>query len=384
MRYTSERWMTSSEVSAMWHQYQTGVSIRQIGRNLNRPNDTIYARLEVSGGIKPAPRSRAECALTVRDREEISRGIAVGEAARSIARRLGRAHTTISREIKRNGGRTEYRSTAADLSTWRRARRPKACLLALRHRLRSIVARKLKAGWSPKQISVRLKKDYPSDSTMQISHETIYRTLFVQARGALKSELKAHLRSKRNIRRSRTIAPNRQVGCGRILDAVSIRERPAEVEDRAVVGHWEGDLVFGKRRSQIVTLVERASRYVVLIKIPDKTTETVIGALIRQIRKLPESLRKSLTWDRGLELANHRDFTVATDVKVYFCDPSSPWQRGSNENTNGLLRQYLPRTTDLTTISQAQLNKVALLLNTRPRLTLDAETPAERLASMVH
>lgn len=372
------------EVSIIWDQYKSGVSTRQIGRNLDRPEISIYSRVLQSGGIRPITRVRATSALSVEEREEISRGIASGEAARGIAARLGRSHTTVSREIKRNGGRFGYRSTEADAAAWNRAKRPKECLLSLRHRLCSLVARKLKAGWSPKQISLRFKRSYPLDATMQVSHETIYRTLFVQARGALRKELKAHLRTKRNIRRSRNISPTKRVGRGQIVDAVSISERPPEVEDRAVVGHWEGDLVSGKQRSHIVTLVERASRFVVLIKIADKSTDCVVGALTRHVKRLPKSLRKSLTWDRGLELAKHKAFTVATDVKVYFCDPSSPWQRGSNENTNGLLREYLPRTTDLSKMSQAQLNRIALILNTRPRLTLDAQTPAEKLASMVH
>jgi IS30 family transposase len=376
--------LTPDEISALWTQYKAGAAVHGIARKLKRPMTFVYQRLKMTGGIKPASRTRSAAALSLSDREEISRGIAAGESSRCVARRLGRAPSTVSREIARNGGRMRYRSTTADLSTWDRALRPKPCLLSLRPRLCSLVARKLRAGWSPKQISVRLKRAYPMDPTMQVSHETVYRTLFVQSRGALKQELKAHLRTKRNIRRSRNPAPSRRVGRGQIVEGAPISERPPEVEDRAVVGHWEGDLLAGKQRSHIVTLVERASRFAMLIKIPDKTTDTVVAALAKHIRKLPQSLRKSLTWDRGLEMAKHKDFTVATDVKVYFCDPSSPWQRGSNENTNGLLRQYFPKSTDLSKVSQAELNKVALLLNTRPRITLDAETPAERLASMVH
>jgi IS30 family transposase len=316
------------------------------------------------------------------EREEISRGLAAGDSLRVIARRLNRAVSTVSQEVARHGGRRGYRAAHADSAAWESARRPKLCLLSQNQQLQRIVAVKLQHDWSPQQIAGWLRDHYPGHPEMWVSHETIYRTLFVQARGALKRELVGHLRTKRRYRRSRH-ATYRGQGRGAIVDAVSIRERPAEVEDRAVPGHWEGDLVEGSRGTYIATLVERRSRFVVLVKLSEKNTEAVVDALIRAVRKLPTVLRKSLTWDRGAELARHATFTVATDVKVYFCDPSSPWQRGSNENTNGLLRQYYPKGKDLSTVSQAQLDTVARKLNTRPRETLNWKTPAYILESSV-
>jgi IS30 family transposase len=290
--------------------------------------------------------------------------------------------STVSREVARHGGRPQYRANEADHRAWESALRPKPCLLARKGKLQEIVASKLILDWSPEQISGWLKMQYPQDESMRVSHETIYRSLFIQARGVLKQELIQHLRSKRRIRRSRK---SRDSGhrCGQIVDAISIRERPAEIEDRAVPGHWEGDLIGGTKNSHIATLVERHSRFTALVKVPSKDTATVVAALSRYVRKLPACLRRSLTWDRGLEMAKHKSFTVATNVKVYFCDPQSPWQRGSNENTNGLLRQYFPKRTDLSVHSQAELDKVALRLNQRPRKTLGFETPADRLRDSV-
>ena len=284
--------------------------------------------------------------------------------------------STVSREVARHGGRPLYRANEADHQAWESALRPKACLLAIHGKLQEIVASKLILDWSPEQISGWLKMQYPEDESMRVSHETIYRSLFIQARGVLKKELIQHLRSKRRIRRSRH-ARDRGHRCGQIVDAISIRERPAEIEDRAIPGHWEGDLLGGTNNSHIATLVERHSRFTALVKVPSKDTAAVVAALSRHVRKLPASLRRSLTWDRGLEMAKHKSFTVATNVKVYFCDPQSPWQRGTNENTNGLLRQYFPKRTDLSGYSQAELDKVALRLNQRPRKTLGFETPAE-------
>jgi transposase, IS30 family len=320
--------------------------------------------------------------LGLADREEISRGVAAGESAHTIAARLQRAPSTISREIARNGGRAQYRAADADDATWQRARRPKVCRLTLQPRLRAIVRRKLQADWSPEQIAAWLKRTYPDDPTMQVSHETIYRTLYVQARGALKKELTTHLRRRRVMRRSRA-ATTRGHGQGQLVDIVAISERPPSAENRAVPGHWEGDLLSGTKTSQIATLVERHSRYVMLVRLPSRDTTTVVQALARRVRGLPATLKQSLTWDRGKELAQHKQFTVATDVQVYFCDPHSPWQRGSNENTNGLLRQYFPKGTDLTNVTQRQLDAVALKLNTRPRQTLNWQTPAEVFAAAV-
>ena len=332
--------------------------------------------------ICPAQRRRSRLALTLPKREVISRGVTAHQSVRSMAKLLGRAPSTVSREMSRNGGYDRYRATLADENAWARARRPKYCKLANNPRLRQAVAAKLRLDWSPEQIAGWLKRTHPEDGCNQVSHETIYRSLFVQTRGVLKKELLSHLRSKRTMRRSKPADPNGDRR-GHIKDIVSIRQRPAAVEDRAVPGHWEGDLLSGPNNSYIATLVERHTRYVMLAKVAGKDTQTVVSALIKQAKKLPKELYKSLTWDRGKELTDHRRFTLATKIDVYFCDPQSPWQRGSNENTNGLLRQYFPKGTDLSVHSQAYLNKVARQLNERPRKTLQFETPAERFNACV-
>ena len=301
---------------------------------------------------------------------------------RVIAKGLKRAVSTVSREVARHGGRPLYRANEADQQAWESALRPKTCLLVTHTKLRELVASKLILDWSPEQISGWLKQSHPDDESLRVSHETIYRTLFLQARGALKQELIQHLRSKRRIRRSRHSSVHGH-SQGRIVDAVSIRERPAEAEDRAIPGHWEGDLLRGARNTHVATLVERHSRFCMLVKVPGKDTATVVAALSQHVRKLPATLRRSLTWDRGLEMAQHRSFTMATDVQVYFCDPQSPWQRGSNENTNGLLRQYLSKKADLSCYSQSDLDEIALRLNQRPRKTLGFQTPADRLQASV-
>src|SRR6202041_3531924 len=270
----------------------------------------------------------------------------------------------------------------ADRQAWESALRPKVCLLAVDERMRPNLAPKLILNWSPEQISGWLKRQYPSNETMRVSHETIYRSLFIQARGVLKKELVQHLRSERLIPRSRHSRAGGK-SHGQIIDAISTSQRPAEVEDRAIPGHWEGDLLAGSKNSHIATLVERHSRFVMLIKVPSKDTTTVVAALSKHVLKLPATLRRSLTWDRGLEMAKHKSFTMDTKVKVYFCDPQSPWQRGSNENTNGLLRQYFPKKTDLSVYSQVHLNKIALRLNQRPRETLAFQTPASKLQASV-
>jgi IS30 family transposase len=349
-----------------------------VGKN-HRVIQFLLAR---HGGITPAARRRARLTLTLAEREDISRGIASGSSLREIAKGLTRAVSTVSREVARHGGRPLYRASEADHQAWESALRPKVCLLANHEQLRTMVASKLLLDWSPQQISGWLKNQYPHDASLRVSHETIYRSLFLQARGMLKQELVKHLRSQRRIRRSRhsRIHGHSQ---GRIVDAISIRERPAEVEDRAIPGHWEGDLLRGARNSHVATLVERHSRFVLLVQVPSKDTATVVAALSRHVCQLPDTLRRSLTWDRGLEMAQHKSFTVATDVKVYFCDPQSPWQRGSNENTNGLLRQYLPKKADLSNYSQSDLDQIALRLNQRPRKTLGFETPESRLQASV-
>ena len=382
MRPGIRRGFTSAEKTEMWDRWQRGESLTSIGRAFGKESSSIYFQLSPHGGIRPAPRRRSRLALSLIERETISRGLAADQSARSMARLLGRAPSTVSREIKRNGGCDSYRAAPADEQAWVHARRPKCCKLARHPWLRQTVASKLKLNWSPEQIAGWLKRAHPGEERDQVSHETIYRSLFVQARGVLKKELMKHLRTGRPIRRSRhaTAKADRR---GQIPDMVSIRERPASVEDRAVPGHWEGDLVAGSNNSYMATLVERHTRYVMLAKIPSRDTETVINALIKQANKLPRELYRSLTWDRGKELTDHKRFTLATDIKVYFCDPQSPWQRGSNENTNRLLRQYFPKRTDLSVHSQAHLNWVARELNERPRKTLDFETPAERFAACV-
>ena len=382
MRRGRPRIFTVAQCEELWRRYKAGESILGIGRALCSRASAVRRVLECTGGIAPAQRRRSSRVLSLIEREEISRGIAAGYTLRAIARGLNRAVSTVSQEVVRHGGRQFYRAAKADVGAWESARRPKLCLLAKNRELQRIVAVKLKQDWAPQQIAGWLKDEYPENPESWVSHETIYRSLFVQARGALKKELIGHLRSRRRIRRSRH-ATDRGAGRGEIVDAVSIRQRPPEVEDRAIPGHWEGDLVEGSRGTFIATLVERRSRFVILVKLADKRTEAVVGALIKAVRKLPTALRRSLTWDRGMELANHAQFTVATDVQVYFCDPSSPWQRGSNENTNGLLRQYYPKGMDLSAVSQAQLDIVARKLNTRPRETLHWKTPAYILDTSV-
>ncbi len=374
--------ITDAQREEFWRRYKAGESVLGIIGALGQRRGNIHRVLEASGGIAPAPRTRSLRVLKFGEREEISRGLAAGDSFRVIARRINRAVSTVSQEVARHGGRWRYRAAQADAQAWVSARRPKPCLLSQNQQLQRIVAVRLAQDWSPQQIAGWLRDCYPGHPEMWVSHETIYRSLFVQARGALKKELVGHLRTKRRFRRSRH-ATYRGQGRGAITDAVSIRERPAEVEDRAVPGHWEGDLVEGSRGTYIATLVERHSRFVMLVKLSEKGTEAVVDALIKAVRKLPTALRKSLTWDRGAELASHAAFTVATDVQVYFCDPSSPWQRGSNENTNGLLRQYYPKGADLSAVTQAQLDAVAKKLNTRPRETLDWKTPAYILGSSV-
>ncbi len=376
------RGFTAAEKTELWDRWQRGESLKAIGRAFSKPSSSIYNQVAPHGGIRPLARRRSRLALTLAEREEISRGIAAHQSARSMARLLGRSASTVSRELSRNGGYDGYRAALADETAWARARRPKRCKLANSARLRQAVASKLRLNWSPEQVAGWLKRAHPDDESYHVSHETIYRSLFVQARGVLKKELLGYLRSRRTIRRSKQAGLNGD-GRGEIKDIVSIRQRPAAVEDRAVPGHWEGDLLTGSKNSYVATLVERHTRYVMLAKVANKDTQTVISALIKQAKKLPNELYKSLTWDRGKELTDHRRFTLATNIDVYFCDPQSPWQRGSNENTNGLLRQYFPKGTDLSVHSQAHLNKVARQLNERPRETLQFETPAERFNACV-
>jgi IS30 family transposase len=382
MKYRPRIYYTESQKALMWERWRKGESLQQIAQLFDRNHTSIQGILARTGGIQPRPRCRSQRALSLAEREEISRGLVAGHSIRSIAILLRRAPSTISREINRNGGQSGYRASQAEQAAWDRASRPKPCKLAENRHLASLVADKLRVQWSPEQVAGWLKCTYPGNEDYQVSHETIYRTLYIQARGALKSELLAHLRRTRAMRRSRHHTQKTD-NHGRIVGAVSISERPATAEDRAVPGHWEGDLLFGSGNSQIATLVERQTRYLMLVKVAAKDTETVVEALIKHARKLPQELYKSLTWDRGKELADHKRFTLATDIKVFFCDPQSPWQRGSNENTNGLVRQYLPKGIDLSPYSQAKLNAIAKRLNERPRKTLNYETPAQRFYQAV-
>jgi IS30 family transposase len=382
MKQRKRIYYSAEQRSEIWDRWRRGESMSSIGRRFDRESSSVFSVLSPSGGIRPPERRRAARALSLTEREEVSRGLVAGRSLRAIAAQLGRPPSTISREVGRNGGRDRYRATVSDQAAWERALRPKPCKLACHLPLRRTVSAKLRRKWSPEQIAGWLRCRFADQEQHRVSHETIYKSLYVQARGVLKKELLEHLRAKCTIRRSRHASLKRD-GLGQIRDAVPISERPPCVEDRAVPGHWEGDLISGARGSHVVTLVERQSRYVILAKVANKQTATVVSALIGQARKLPGDLCRSLTWDRGKELADHRRFTLATDVEVYFCDPHSPWQRGTNENTNRLLRQYLPHGIDLSIFNQTQLSNIARQLNERPRKTLNYETPAEMFAKSV-
>jgi len=371
--------LSAAQKADLWQRWKQGQSLSEIGRALGKHAGSVHGVVSSNGGFIPAVRRRSRWALTVAEREEISRGVATKRSIRQIAAQLGRAPSTVSRELTRHGGTHTYRATEADARAWERARRPKLCRLARHPLLQRVVARKLTLDWSPEQIAGWLKRAFPDQDTMRVSHETIYRSLFIQARGVLKKELMGHLRSRRRMRRSKHASTAGQPR-GQIIDGVSIRDRPADVHDRAMPGHWKGDLMAGAQNSHIATLVERRSRFTMLVKVPGKDTASVVTALSRHVRTLPGALRRSLTWDRGMELAQHKQLTIATNIQVYFCDPQSPWQRGTNENTNRLLRQYFPKGMDLSRYSQADLNSIALRLNQRPRKTLGFQTPADILA----
>src|SRR6187397_244176 len=374
--------LSAGQKAELWRRWKNGQSLSDIGRALGKHAGSVHGVVASNGGIAPLARCRSRLALNLAEREEISRGLAVSASMRQIAISIGRAPSTVSREIARNGGRNKYRAYEADSQAWDQAKRPKQCRLGMNHNLQNVVAAKLSLDWSPEQIAGWLKLGFPDDKSMCVSHETIYRSLFIQARGVLKRELIGHLRSGRVMRRAKNASTAGQAR-GQIIDAISIRERPAEIEDRAIPGHWEGDLITGSNNTHIATLVERHSRFTMLVKVNGKDTASVVTALTKQVRKLPAELRRSLTWDRGMELAEHKRFTVATNVQVYFCDPQSPWQRGTNENTNGLLRQYFPKGTDLSAFSQTNLDAVADELNGRPRRRHNYLTPSEVLNQFV-
>jgi len=368
---------TAQQRALMWEQYQKGSSLNDIARLFERHHSSVSRIIGEHGGIRPTDKKRAKNHLTLDEREEISRGISASLSMRAIASKLNRPPSTISREINRNDGYDKYRAVHADKAAWNRAERPKVCKLASSKKLALLVARKLRCAWSPQQIAGWLQRTYPNNEDFKVSHETIYKTLYIQARGALKKELQKCLRSKRIMRYSRH-ATLKNKGHGKISDGLTIGERPESVEDRVVPGHWEGDLIKGCNNSYIATLVERHSRYVMLVRVESSKTKTVIEALIKNAKKLPRKMYKSLTWDRGYEITNHKSFTRATKIPVYLCDPYCPWQRGSNENTNRLLRQYFPKGTDLSVHSQQKLSSVARKLNERPRKILEYETPTEK------
>jgi IS30 family transposase len=372
--------MNLTRKSTIWQRWKAGISMSAIAKEIAKPPATVFSYLWYHGGIEPRKRSRAKNSLSLCERESISRGLASGQSMRAIAVKLGRSPSTIFREVARNRGAVRYRAVDAEKEAWKRAKRQKPLLLASNIELKKLVTSKLLEDWSPEQISGWLKIQFPDDESLRVSHETIYRSLFIQTRGLFQKEMRKHLRTKRKFRHSK----NHRTGTrGRIVNGVSISERPAEVEDRAVPGHWEGDLIAGSLNSYIATVVERTSRFTILVKVDGKQTDSVVPALAKQMGKLPELLKRSLTWDRGTELASHARFTMATDIDVYFCDPSSPWQRGTNENTNGLLRQYFPKGTCLSNKSQKELDTIAMRLNTRPRKTLGFQTPADKLNDLL-
>lgn len=379
MPKVNRRGLNKAERRELWRRWKSGQGLSEIGRALNRHAGSVHGFLSTSGGIEPRYRKRSLRSLQMSEREEISRALGQGYSYRHIGRLIDRSASTISREVARNGGRRWYRAVKADERSQVKSLRPQPCKLASLIGLKRIIAKKLMLEWSPAQISGWLRVKYANNLDMQISHETIYKSLFIQARGVLKRELISHLRSNRTMRRGKHWSTQGQPR-GQIIGAVSISERPAEVEDRAIPGHWEGDLISGSKNTHIAPLVERSSRYVMLVKLGGKDTVTVIDALINHVQTLPDGLMKSLTWDRGTEMAQ---FSLATNVDCYFCDPQSPWQRGTNENTNKLLRQYFPKKTNLSAHSQEYLDRVAERLNTRPGKTLGFRTPADKLEEML-
>lgn len=382
MRALSKRSFTEHQQNAIWFLWSQGKSLSEIGRQLNKHAGSIFCFLQKYGGIKPVKRIRSKRALTLLEREEISRGLSANLSIRNIARSLNRSPSTISREIKRNGGITKYRAVTADRQAWIRVKRPKKSKLQINVGLNDIITDKLSNKWSPEQISGYLRRTYPTDTTMHISHESIYKTLYIQSRGHLKKELLKHLRTQRVMRQSKQFNTKGNARGG-IIDAVSIHDRPKDIDDRTIPGHWEGDLICGSNKSYIATLVERTSRFTLLVKLEGNDTASVVNAITNKIIELPNQLKKSLTWDRGMELAKHKKFTIDTEIKVYFCDPKSPWQRGTNENTNRLLRQYMPKKTDLSIHSQIDLDKIAKELNERPRKTLNFLSPADKLGEVL-
>jgi transposase, IS30 family len=380
-KYRARQRLTESQEAELWARRAAGESGTRIARHMGLYGSSVRACIRKAGGIRPRPRKRSRISLSLPEREEISRGTAAGDSKRAIAARIGRSPSTVSREVARNGGSDAYRAGNAEQAALSRARRPKPNKLAVGGELRVEVVTRLELNWSPEQISRFLKEEYPEQPEMQVSHETIYLSLYVQGRGALRKELTKHLRRRHQIRQAQK---REATSRGKIKDMINISERPAEAADRAVPGHWEGDLLFGTRTTAIGTLVERSTRFVMLFKLPSGiNAESARLGLTQKIRTLPENLRRSLAWDQGREMKEHIRFTVDTGLQVFFCDPASPWQRGSNENTNGLLRQYFPSGKTVAHHTQEHLDMVAAQLNGRPRETLGWKSPAKKLAQFL-
>lgn len=378
-----KRSFTEEEQHQCWQLWRQGFGFSDIARELESKPGTVFGIIRLNGGFSPPQRNRNQQHLTLLEREEISRGVAQGSSIRHIAAKLNRAPSTVSRELSRHGGAKGYRATNADQLAWKNASRPKPCKLASSPDLCDLITDKLQHKWSPQQISGWLTQHWVDNKRMQISHETIYKSLYLQARGVLKKELMKQLRYGHKMRHTKLHSTRGDRGTIRIVNGLSISDRPPEVADRAVPGHWEGDLISGSNNSHIATLVERNSRYTILAQLNGKDTDSVVQAITREMMKLPINLRKTLTWDSGMEMAKHAHFTIATDMAVYFCDPQSPWQRGTNENTNRLLRQYFPKKTPLNQFTQDDLDKVAIELNERPRKTLGYKTPGEVISNTV-
>lgn len=372
-----KRTFTAKEKAFVFDLWKRGTGFSEIARILDSKPGTIFTMLRDTGGIKPSERRRAVAHLTLSEREEIRAGLSARMSIRAIARSLNRSPSTISREVQRNRGRRGYKAVDANNRANRMAKRPKVCLLERNPQLRNLVQEKLESKWSPEQISGWLRRTFPRQNMMQISAETIYKTLYFRNRSALHHLLVKHLRRSHSLRHGKRHTRKGERGTINIVNGISIHERSKHIDNRRSFGHWEGDLVSGTNNSHIATLVDRKSRYTVILKLNGKDAGSVNQALIDKFQELPPTLRLSLTWDRGMELAKHLELTASTGVKVYFCDPQSPWQRGTNENTNGLIRQFFPKKTCLAQYSQQELDKVAAQLNSRPRKTLKFKTPKE-------
>lgn len=374
-----KRTYTQEEKDLVFDLWKQGAGFSDISRVIDAKPGSIFTILRDSGGIKPEKRKRSVHHLTLEEREEIRAGLSAKMSIRAIARKLNRSPSTVSREVNRNKGRRWYKAVDADRRAWSQAKRPKACTLALNEELKELVVQKLKLNWSPEQISGWLKASMPRRKSMHVSHETIYKTLYVRSRKTLPHKLASHLRRSHKMRHSKNHSRSGDRGTINIVNGVSIQQRPKHIEKRSSIGHWEGDLVTGSGNTHIATLVDRKTRYTLILKLAGKDSNSVNNALQEAFTRLPVSMKKTLTWDRGMELAKHAEFTRVTGIPVYFCDPQSPWQRGTNENTNSLIRQYFPKKTCLAQHSQHKLDMVAAQLNERPRKVLKFKTPKEMM-----